>query len=305
MTDDNTQPDAPTRPSVPPEGQSLRRSKVRFFGQFLLAQGYITAPQLLAALEYQEQFNARLGEYAVASGLLTLFDAQKVHALQVSKDLLFGEAALELGLLDAEQLRRAMAAQRNDHVRLGEALCTLGYISEDTLARALVELNNSPDQLDRARLPPFPTELASREVAEKAIYLTNKLLPRLWDLPCKPGDPQVCTTTLLLSDRNAVISVHGDCAFRMYLGVPHGIAERAVRIVSGSSAPTEAECDEAVRYLLATICSNLAVALAAESINVSSGAVELTEFKVALNEATAVLVPFVTHSGQVIMAFAY
>ena len=83
----------------------------RFFGQFLLAEGRITPPQLLAALEYQSELNARLGEYAVALGQLTRFDAERIHALQVSKDLLFGEAALELSLLDAEQLRRLVAAQ--------------------------------------------------------------------------------------------------------------------------------------------------------------------------------------------------
>lgn len=307
MTDDNIPSNAPasTTPSTPPEGRSLRRSKARFFGQFLLAEGFITAPQLLAALEYQEQFNARLGEYAVASGLLTLFDAQKIHALQVSKDLLFGQAALELGLLDKEQLRQAMAAQRNDHVLLGEALCKLGYITEDALARALAELNNSPDQIDRARLPTFPTELGALDVVEKAVYLTNKLLPRLWDLQNKPADAQVCTPTLLLSDRNAMISVQGDCAFRIYLGVPHAIAERAVRIVSGRGSATDAECDEAVGDLLSTICNNLEVTLAAEGTTISASAAEIVDFKVELDHGTAVLVPFVTHQGQVILAFAY
>ncbi len=136
--------DAPVSKSNPP-----RRPKARFLGQFLLAEGYITAPQLLAALEYQEQFNARLGEYAVALGLITLFDAQRINALQVSKDLLFGQAALELSLLSKEQVRQVMAAQRNDHVLLGEALCKLGYIDEATMAIALAQANEADSDPER------------------------------------------------------------------------------------------------------------------------------------------------------------
>ena len=310
MTENSTPPNAtskstPPARSTPPPAGAPRLSKARFFGQVLLAEGYITAPQLLAALEYQEQFNARLGEYAVASGLLTLFDAQKIHALQVSKDLLFGQAALELGLLDKEQLRQTMAAQRHDHVLLGEALCKLGYITEDTLTGALVELRNSPDETDRAVLPTFPTDLASREVADKAIYLTNKLLARLWDLQNKPADPQACAGTLLLSDRNASISVSGDCTARIYLGVPLAIAERAVRIINGNASPTDSECEDAVRDLLTTICNNLEVTLASEGISISATATEVCEFKVALEQATGLSVPFVTHQGQVILAMTY
>lgn len=214
------------RPSTPP-----RRHKTRFFGQFLLAEGYITAPQLLAALEYQEQFNARLGEYAVALGLLTLFDAQQIHARQVEKDLLFGQAALELQLLTKEQLRQVMAAQRNDHVLLGEALCKLGYVDQAVIARALADLGDTASQVDPDQWLNLAADVPSREVLIKTCYLTHKLLPRLWDLTNKATDATFVKDTLRLSDRNASISVRGDHSFGIHLGVPHSIAEDRKSVV--------------------------------------------------------------------------
>ncbi len=284
------------RPSSPP-----RRHKTRFFGQFLLAEGYITAPQLLAALEYQEQFNARLGEYAVALGLLTLFDAQRIHALQVEKDLLFGQAALELSLLTKEQLRQVMAAQRNDHVLLGEALCKLGYVDEATIKRALTELGDTTNQIDPDQWLNIGADVPAREWVTKTCYLTHKLLQRLWDLPNKASEAQAIEDVLRLSDRNVTLSLRGDHTLQVYLGVPHAAAQRAVRVILGNPSPTDGECDDATRDLLTAIAQNLKVTMASEGIAVSVGDVERCDFNIAATDKVTLLVPFLTHEGQVIV----
>ncbi len=127
-------------------------------------------------------------------------------------------------------------------------------------------------------------------------------MPRLWDLQNKPSEPQLISGTLLLSDRNASITLNGDHVLEMYLGVPHDVAERAVRVISGAHAPNEAECDEVVRDMLTTLCSNLRVTLASEGVSVFAQDATNAPFKVALGDAQAVVVPFVTHQGQVIVA---
>lgn len=288
------------RPSTAP-----RRRKTRFFGQFLLSEGYITAPQLLAALEYQEQFNARLGEYAVALGLLTLFDARRIQALQVSKDLMFGEAAMELQLLNNDQLREVVAAQRNDHVLLGEALCKLGYVDESVIARAVSELGEA-EQAEPDQWLSIPGDAPSRELLIKTCYLAHRLLPRVWDLPNKVVESQVVTQKLRLSDRNASITFQGQegqPGLRVYLGATHAITERAVRVVTGNPTPSDADCDEAVRDLLTTICNNAIVTLASEGVTLVASDVASADFSVDLGDNVAVVVPFVTHEGQVFLAF--
>jgi hypothetical protein len=289
--------DAAQRPSTPP-----RRHKTKFFGQFLLAEGFITAPQLLAALEYQEQANARLGEYAVALGFITLFDVQRIHALQAEKDKMFGEAAMELGLLSADQLRQVMAAQRSDHVRLGDALSTLGYIGPDDIARALQEFGDQGRQIDPDEWIDLPRDLPSREVVLKVCYLTHKLLPRLWDAANKPGAPTRVTGVLRLSDVNVSFTLRSEHVLTVFLGVPHDIAERAVRWITRNPEPTRQECEEAVRDLLAAIGHHVKVALASEGVSIDVGPTQPCDFTIALHEQSAVMVPFVTHAGQIIVA---
>ncbi len=44
---------------------------VKFFGQFLVEQGIVTSEALLNAINLQDKNNLKLGEMAVAMGLIT------------------------------------------------------------------------------------------------------------------------------------------------------------------------------------------------------------------------------------------
>ena len=109
----------------------------RFFGQYLVSQGYITPPQLLAAVEYQSKYNSRLGELAVALGMITPFESEQINAAQLSRDRLFGETALDCGLMTERQLSDVLETQRNARVLLGQAIETLGFLQRCTIDSAL------------------------------------------------------------------------------------------------------------------------------------------------------------------------
>ena len=52
---------------------------VKFFGQFLVEQGIVTGEALLNAINLQDKNNLKLGEMAVAMGLITPENIQRAH----------------------------------------------------------------------------------------------------------------------------------------------------------------------------------------------------------------------------------
>ena len=63
---------------------------VKFFGQYLLLEGAVTADQLRSALELMEREHRMLGELAVEAGLLSAEDAGTINREQLNRDLPFG-----------------------------------------------------------------------------------------------------------------------------------------------------------------------------------------------------------------------
>jgi hypothetical protein len=121
----------------------------RFFGAFLVAEGYVKEGQLQLALEHQarlrqtrlgdvlvalgavpraaleraafEQFDAsgrrlRIGEYLVAEGLVTQADlARAVDQQERDRAKRIGEILVELGFMKAPELEAAVRAHLEDH----------------------------------------------------------------------------------------------------------------------------------------------------------------------------------------------
>lgn len=269
-----------------------------FFGQFLLAEGLVTAPQLLAAVEYQEQFNARLGEYAVALGCITPFEAAQINALQVSRNLKFGEAAMELGLFDREQLHQIILKQRNEHVMLGTALSKLGYLDEATVQDAFARFLGRQQDYSLVFPPEHPYPALCRALFDEV----GRLLLRAWGLPSKPQRAQVKNELFLLSDYNALLELGGDLTAAVALGVPLAVAERGLS-VSGDPEASESSFDAAVVGLVQQLGDNLAATLGAEGCKLELGRPQNCGFKVRLQSPRSALwVPYVTHDGLVIAA---
>ena len=286
--------------------------KPRFFGQYLLANGLINAPQLLAAVEYQERNNPRLGEIAVGMGLATQFEVDRIQALQATHDLRFGDAAQQLGLLDAAEVARVVAAQHDRHVLLGQALAALGFLTPTDVEAAAAEFLTG-----EARLEPesatIPEDLPLRRVAFELFHLAHKVLLRVCELPSKTEPMRIVTDVVPLSDRNVLVALRGALDPEMpsatdtgvLLCVPQQIAVDLATRFSGEVAPAETAVNDVVCELAGILCNNLRSVLAEQGARVEIGEPEVIPSRLSLPPGRRMaVVPFVTHSGLVMVALA-
>jgi len=281
-------------------------TKNLFFGQYLLSRGIITPAKLAAATEYQKQFNSRIGDYAVALGLLTDDDVSRINAVQLSENLLFGEAALKLGLLQKRLLHELVAAQRIDHVMLGEALVALGYVTKQQVDEALADfLRVREEQMHR--LFALPEDLPLRDLAEKLFRLSHLLLFRAWGLQNQPGELQIVSDEVLLSDLNVLVTLTGDINTHVLFAVPQPVAEGRERwLAAEQPAAEERQPEQLVMDLADIVCKNVVAALEKEDGTAEAGPPQPAEFRVPLApETRAAVMPYLTHEGQIFVGYVY
>ena len=273
----------------------------RFFGQYLIASGLVTAPQLLAALEYQERNNAKVGDCVVTLGLGTRFEVEQVRAVQATEDLRFGDAAQKLGLLTPEQVERAVSVRESAHVRLGAALVTLGYLKAAEVERAAAAFLAAEADLE-PEIVAVPTDLPLRGAVTALFHVADKLLLRVCDLTSKAERLRVMRDVLPLSDRNARVALSGAIDSAVLLCVPHAIAVDLAGRFSGELPPDEASVDGIVCELATILCTNLQSVLAEQGTRVQLAAPESIPARVSMPAGASVaLVPFVTQRGQVLV----
>src|SRR6266702_8142669 len=102
---------------------------VMFFGQYLVEKNIVSREHLLQAIELQDAVNLSVGATAVAMGILTEVDVERINQAQRSEDLRFGDLAVKLGLLIDEQFQQVLARQKSSHLYIGEALVRVGGIN--------------------------------------------------------------------------------------------------------------------------------------------------------------------------------
>jgi CheY-specific phosphatase CheX len=278
--------------------------RARFFGQHLVSNGRVTAPQLLAAVEYQDRNNAKLGAIALTLGLATPFEIEQICALQAKEDLLFGEAAVKLGVLDEAEVRRVRAAQEDGHVQLGEALVALGYLSREQVEVAAAEFLTAEARLE-AEVVTVPDDLPLHDVAFELFHLAHKLLLRVCDVASKTERLRVLNGIMPLSDHNARVRVSGAVNSTVLLCLPHAIAIDIAGRYSGEAAPTDVDVAEIVRELANLLCDNLRSVLAEQGMRVQMAKAELQGSRVSVPPGAQVaLVPYLTHRGQVLVGLS-
>jgi hypothetical protein len=272
----------------------------RFFGQYLLKQGYITAPQLLAAVEYQTKYNTRLGELAVALGMITPFESAQINAVQVCEDRLFGETAVQCGLLTHDQLSDALETQRNARVLLGQAIETLGYLRRSTIDSAHGDFVQA-EQL-AAEQCGLPNELRNLPCVAPIFERAGKLLQRVWGLPNKPGRLQIETTRLTLSDKNARARIRSRVLSGVLLGVPNEVARKVSHSYASEMHSGDAAEDHAVQDFARVLAEAALSVLHAQGESAQLLAVDLASVRATLPpEERVVMVRFLTHSGQILV----
>jgi hypothetical protein len=280
----------------------------RFFGHYLVSRGIITPAKLVAATEFQNQVNMRLGEYAVERGLLSEWDVKRITAQQLSEDLRFGEVAVQMGLLERSSLSELLNAQRLDHILLGEALVALGYATEGQIARILAEFNREEEERSRKlyTIPPQAPTSSMTQYAVNFFRLTHLLLERVWGLRNKPGDVQINSGTLRLSDWNAFAELSGEKAFQIAIALPNTIAQRWARKVYEREEVTEDNLSAVARQFTSIVCTNFTTSLTDQKVAAEPSGPKETDSIIPMpNGSTALVMPYVTNYGQVIAAVMY
>lgn len=268
----------------------------------MLARGLLTAPQLLAAVEYQERYDTRLGSCAVAMGLLTPFEVEQVRAAQAREDLRFGEAAVKLGLLSDAQLEDVLAKQLDAHVPLGDAVVALGFMKAAQVEAAAAEFLAAEAQLE-PEVVTIPDDLPLRELAFELFHLAHKLLLRVCDVTSKTERLRVVADVLPLSDHNATVAISGAIATSVTLCLPDAVAVEVAKRFSGELAPPRHAVEQIVLELANLLCGNLQSVMAERGVRLwPADAVLLGSHASLPPGRRAALVPFVTHRGQVLVS---
>jgi len=159
---------------------------IKFFGQFLIERGVITAEQLLQAVKLQEEKNLRFGDYARAKGYLSDGDLIRLQDEQRQTDMKIGELALSLGMLSQGQVDEILTMQENDHIFLGEALKRGGFISQEKL-QAELDLFRQDQKDYVAEVINVPKGVRDAELVKAAVDITRKMFKRIARIEAKVG----------------------------------------------------------------------------------------------------------------------
>lgn len=232
---------------------------VKFFGQFMLENNYVSQELLLKAIALQEASNLKFGEMARSMGLISDSDIDRVHDAQRSEDLQFGDMCVKLGFLTTAQLNEVLTRQKNSHVYIGEALIKAGAIKAEELPRYLDEFKSdqAPYKIDKITIP---ADLHERGLLEITIDLTSKMLQRIANISFRQGQCMLISR-LEANDTIVSIALSGSFHARYLLSVSKSARELIAKAILKSpdvSHEHEDILNDAVMELANIICGNIA-----------------------------------------------
>lgn len=232
---------------------------VKFFGQFLVEQSFVTSEALLRAINLQDKNNLKIGEMAVSMGLITNADIQKAHNVQMSKDIRIGDLLVELGFLTLIQLNDIITRQKNTHLYIGEALVQIGALSTDDLQKHLDAFKADQAQYVSNGIE-LPITSTSSKIWEMTADLTYKMITRVLDLQFRPGK---CTlaTVIPANFMLAAMDLNGDVEARYLISVSEGLQKAIAKAILNESSvdnePTEV-LEDTVMEFVNVVCGNVA-----------------------------------------------
>ncbi len=151
----------------------------KFFGQYLIEIGEVTAEQVREAVTLMDRENPVLGEFAVRAGFLTERDASRINREQRRTDRKFGDLAISLNLLSKEQLRELLEEQSKRRLTIGKALCRLGALDLPELEMLHERFVGERAAASRNRSLCLPKEFGDSQVVDFVIDLLPKLAMRI------------------------------------------------------------------------------------------------------------------------------
>lgn len=108
-------------------------------GNYLLEKGLITYEQFRDLLVEKNRVRVKLGLIAVAEGLMTKEEADRVNALQTVMDKRFGDIAVERGYLAEGHVETLLKKQGNAYLAFAQALEDQQLMSVDQLEQYMID----------------------------------------------------------------------------------------------------------------------------------------------------------------------
>jgi CheY-specific phosphatase CheX len=231
---------------------------VKFFGQFLVENGYIPRETLLEAIALQESQNKSIGEIVLELGFMSLADIDKVNLAQRNVDMRFGDLAIQMGLLSEESLQRALSRQKETHLYIGEAIVRVGGIKEEELERYLKEFKADQEKYvtEGVELPPG---VPRAELWGMMADLTYKMLTRVARLNFRP---EPCHLITRLEQAHIVTSMDftGDVRCRYIISVSAEVEAKIAKAMLNQDSvdhePVEVLQDTVMEFIN-VICGNI------------------------------------------------
>ncbi len=153
----------------------------------------MTQEQLDDALQFQEESNRRIGEFAVEKGLLTQQQVEEIFLEQKQIDAPFGAIAMQKKLLRRGDLDDLLFSQAVQSTHLGEALMMRGHLTPEQFGRELRQFKEQEqlETVDAFELDPEIKEVAKMLISsfERAYKRFAKQAVKL-DLSCCEVDTQ-------------------------------------------------------------------------------------------------------------------
>ena len=253
---------------------------VKFFGQFLVLEGAITAGELRSAVDLSESENMLIGELATEAKLISEEQALELNRQQLRKDKPFGELAIAEGLLTEDQLNGLLKKQGEMRLRLGEACVRLGYLDQTSINELLRKFHEdqAPYSVNEVDLP---GDLSGNLAAAFVLNFFPRMTMRVSRIHVKvsplPDDG------LPDQPHKASIELQGERGLKIMLGAGDDYASKlltGMHRIMGGDAPGETEVEAAdlqdiLGSFLDIVAGNALEVLAADGVKLEVSPTEL------------------------------
>lgn len=108
-------------------------------GNYLVENHLLTEEQLGDIIREQRKVRVKLGLIAVAEGLMTQEEADKVNAMQTVMDKRFGDIAVEKGYLAPGQVEALLKKQGNAYLAFAQTLENQGLMTIEQLEQYMID----------------------------------------------------------------------------------------------------------------------------------------------------------------------
>jgi CheY-specific phosphatase CheX len=229
-----------------------------FFGQYLVERNIVSRELLLQAIALQEQTNLSFGDTAVALGLLTAANADRINQAQRSQDLRIGDLSVQMGLLTEPQVMTILAEQKKRHLYIGEAVVKVGGLSAEDLERYLKEFKEDQAKYATDSVS-IPAGVPQPELWEMMADLTYKMLTRVARVTFHSEPCRICLS-LPEYPVIAAMDITGDITVRYLFGCTPGLQAkiaRAILTTDDVSGEDQEVLDDTIMEFINVVCGNI------------------------------------------------